>query len=178
MNQPPLNEQVLFQATRFRVEKRVQTLEDGSRLTREIVAHPGSVVVLPILEGDRVCLIRNERVAVGQSLIELPAGTMDRDEPTLATAQRELREETGYSADQWRELPGFFMSPGILQERMHVFVAQALTAGDPHREPGENIHNVVVTWDGALELVDRGEIQDAKTIATLLKWDRVRTRSG
>ncbi len=87
---------------------------------------------------------------------------------------RELREETGFTATRWHELPGFFMSPGILCERMHVFVAEGLTAGDPAREAGEQIDNLIVPWDEALAMIDRGEIEDAKTVAGLLAWDRRR----
>lgn len=172
MNPSDRHGQVLFQGLRFRVEERTQTVADGSSLVRHVVVHPGSVVILPMVQDDRVCLIRNERVAVGQTLLELPAGTLDREESTLATAQRELREETGYLAERWRELPGFFMSPGILQERMHVFVAEDLTLGAPEREAGENIENLVVPWAQALEMIEGGEIQDAKSIATLIWWDR------
>ncbi len=166
--------QVLFQGTRFSVVELQQFLPDGRVASRQAVMHPGAVVIVPLLAGDRVCLISNERVAVGKTLIELPAGTLDRPEPPRATAARELVEETGYSAARWRELPGFYMSPGILRERMHVFVADELTAGNPAREAGENIDNFVVPWVDAIAMVERGEIEDAKTICALLMWDRLR----
>jgi ADP-ribose pyrophosphatase len=135
------------------------------------------VVVLPLLDGDRVCLIRNERVAVHKMLIELPAGTIDGDEAPQAAAVRELEEETGYTAARWRELPAFYMSPGILNERMHVFVAEGLSAGEPKREDGEIIDNLVVAWDEAMRMAESGEIEDAKTLCALLLWDRMRSPS-
>lgn len=143
-------------------------------VVRHTVEHPGAVAIIPLLEDDRVCLIRNDRLAVGKTLIELPAGTLEPAESPQTTAERELREETGYSAAHWHELSGFYMSPGILNERMHLFVARELTAGQPAREQGEEIDNLVVTWDEALAMALRGEIEDAKSLAGLLLWDRLR----
>jgi ADP-ribose pyrophosphatase len=165
---------LLLSTPRFEVVEVQQPTADGGSRPRQVILHPGAVLVIPLLEGDRVCLIRNERVAVGKTLIELPAGTIEPPDPSRDTAVRELQEETGFTACLWRELPGFFMSPGILCERMHVFVAEGLTAGDPSRESGENIDNLIVPWEQALRMVDRGEIEDAKTICGLLMWDRIR----
>ncbi len=166
---------VLFEGKLFRVVEVQQRMRDGSSAPRQVIAHPGAVLIVPLVDADRVCLIRNERVAVGKTLIELPAGTLDGREPPRAAAQRELAEETGYTAERWRELPGFFMSPGILRERMHVFVAEGLTAGNPAREAGENIDNLVVPWKEAMAMVTSGEIEDAKTLCALLMWDRLRS---
>lgn len=172
MSSPTNDDRVLFTASRFRVVERRQRTSDGGVVPRQVVVHPGAVVIVPLVEGERVCLIRNERVAVGKTLVELPAGTLEPPEPPRACAERELREETGFTASRWQELPGFYMSPGILCERMHVFVAEGLTAGDPAREAGEQIDNLVVAWAEALAMIDRGEIEDAKTVAALLAWDR------
>ena len=166
----------LLKGSRFDVVEVDQPTADGGSRPRQFVAHPGAVVILPLLEGSRVCLIRNDRVAVGKTLIELPAGTIDPPEPPAKTAPRELKEETGYTARHWRELPGFYMSPGILSERMHVFVAEGLTAGDHAREEGENIDNLIVPWEEALRMADRGEIEDAKTLCALLMWERLRPK--
>jgi ADP-ribose pyrophosphatase len=168
------DDRLLLTASRFRVVERTQRAADGSTVTRQVVLHPGAVVIVPMVDADRVCLIRNERVAVGKTLVELPAGTLEPPEPPHMCAERELREETGYAATQWHGLPGFYMSPGILCERMHVYVAEGLTAGDPAREAGEEIDNLIVRWDEALAMIDRGEIEDAKTVAALLAWDRRR----
>jgi ADP-ribose pyrophosphatase len=172
------DDRLLFTASRFRVVERKQRTADRSLVTRQVVLHPGAVVIVPMVDADRVCLIRNERVAVRKTLVELPAGTLEPPEPPRECAERELREETGYAASEWHELPGFYMSPGILCERMHVFVAEGLTAGDPAREAGEQIDNLVVSWDDGLAMIDRGEIEDAKTIAALLAWDRRRRVAG
>lgn len=174
MPETPDADTVLFTASRFRVVERRQTTADGRVVPRQVVVHPGAVAIVPMVDDDRVCLIRNERVAVGKTLIELPAGTLEPPEPPDVAAVRELREETGFVAQRWQEMPGFYMSPGILCERMHVYVAQGLTAGDPAREAGENIDNLIVPWSEALAMIDRGEIEDAKTICALLIWERKR----
>ncbi len=146
----------------------------SSAAVQHTVEHPGAVAIIPLLENDQVCLIRNERIAVGKTLIELPAGTLEPAESPRKTAERELREETGYSAAHWHELSGFFMSPGILNERMHLFVARELTPGPPAREADESIDNLVVSWDEAIAMTLRGEIEDAKSLAGILLWDRLR----
>ncbi|MEX2142896.1 MAG: NUDIX domain-containing protein [Pirellulales bacterium] len=170
----PPNAELLLETKRFRVIRQQRTLADGQTVVRETVQHPGSVVIVPLLDDGRVCLLRNYRLAVGATLVELPAGTLDRDEPPAATAARELAEETGYTAARLEPLTELLMSPGILNERMHVFVATGLSPGTPALEPGEEIETLAVDWDEALAMVDDGRIQDAKTVAAMLLYDRVR----
>jgi ADP-ribose pyrophosphatase len=165
--------ELLLETGRFRVVRQRRMQANGREFVRETIQHPGSVVILPILDDGRVCLLRNYRVAVGATLIELPAGTLDRDEPPAETAARELAEETGYTATKLEPLTELLMSPGILHERMHVFVATGLTAGAPALEAGEEIESLVVDWDKALSMVDDGRIVDAKTVAALLLYDRL-----
>ncbi len=163
---------IIFRARRFQIERVVQVGRNGAEHVREIVRHPGAVVVLPFLDDGRVVLVRNYRVAVKERLVELPAGTIDSGEDPLATAMRELAEETGYNAGNMELLLTFCMSPGILDEKMHLFLATALTAGEMALEPGEDINPFVCTWDEALSMVRRGEIRDAKTLVGLLYYER------
>jgi ADP-ribose pyrophosphatase len=174
MTDSSANSRLLFKGSRFQVVEVPQSIRGGGTRPRQIVQHPGAVVILPLLEGNRVCLIRNERVSIGKTIVELPAGTIEPPDPPSETASRELKEETGYTAERWRELPSFYTSPGILSERMYVFVAEGLTAGEHQREEGENIDNYIVSWSEALQMVDRGEIEDGKTICALLMWERLR----
>jgi ADP-ribose pyrophosphatase len=167
--------EVLLVTRRFRVVRHLQATPDGKIHPRETVEHPGAVAILPLLDGDRVCLIRNYRVSVGKVLIELPAGTLDSDEDPLHTARRELIEETGYRAAQIRPLCQFFMSPGILSERMHLFLATGLQSGPMALEAGEEIEPLVVPWDHAIEMAVNGTIEDAKTLVGLLYYDRMRS---
>jgi ADP-ribose pyrophosphatase len=161
---------VLFQAKRFRIEKVVQTTPDGAEHVREIVRHPGSVVILPILDDGRICFVREYRVAVDQTLIELPAGTLEPNENPADAAPRELAEETGYRAGRMRLLSAFRMSPGILDERMHLFLAESLTPGSMSLDAGEDLRPMLCTLDEALRMVRSGEICDAKTVAGLLYY--------
>ncbi|MDX1965290.1 MAG: NUDIX hydrolase [Pirellulales bacterium] len=164
--------ELLLATPRFTVVRHTLTLADGSLLKKETIQHPGAVVILPWFDNQQVGLIRNFRLAVGDTLWELPAGTLEPGETPLANAQRELREETGYTAEKWTPLGEMLMSPGILHERMHFFVAEQLQAGGTALEPGELIENVRLPWESALGMIDRGEILDAKTVAALLLWER------
>jgi len=161
---------ILFQGMRFRVERAVQVTPDGSRHVREVVRHPGAVVILPLLDDGRLCFVRNYRVAVEQTLIELPAGTLEPGEEPAATALRELAEETGYRAGRIEHLITFCMSPGILDERMHLYLAEMLQPGPLALEAGEDIQPLLCTWAEALELARQGEIRDAKTLVGLLYY--------
>lgn len=170
--------ELLLTAKRFRVVRQAQIAHDGSIHWRETVQHPGSVAIVPMVDADHVCLIRNYRVAVGQTLWEIPAGTLDHDEPPLATAERELIEETGYRAAAIEKLLELSMSPGILNERMHVYLATGLTPGPDALEPGEEIAATVVPWAEALAMIERGEIHDAKSVAGLLFYERFRRQAA
>jgi ADP-ribose pyrophosphatase len=155
-----------------------ETGRDGRELVKDVVEHPGAVVILPLVDDGRVCLIRNYRVAVGRSLVELPAGTLEPGEDPAVTARRELVEETGYRADRVEKLCEFFMSPGILNERMHLYLATGLVPGEAALEPGEQIETLVVGWDEAMRMALDGSIEDAKSLVGLLHYDAVRKQRG
>jgi ADP-ribose pyrophosphatase len=169
--EPMTAARVLLETRRVRVERMEEPCADGSLRPREIVVHPGSVVVVPFVSATEVCLVEVERVAVGRALLELPAGTLDRPEPLDAAAARELAEETGYVAGRITPAGAYWMSPGILRERMHLFVAEDLVAGPQALEPGERITPRVVAWQDAVAMCLDGRIDDAKTIAGILIVD-------
>jgi ADP-ribose pyrophosphatase len=166
----------LLVTSRFRVEEIAQPLPDGGEMKRVVVRHPGAVTIIPMIDADHVCLIRNYRVAVGETLIELPAGTLEPGEPPERTAERELIEETGFRAAQMTKLHSFFLSPGVIDERMHLFLAEGLVAVGTAREPGEQIENLAVPWSQAIEMVLAGDIHDAKTMVGLLYYQRIREK--
>lgn len=145
---------------------------DGSTKTKAVLRHPGAVVILPILEDGRVVLIENRRVALGVTLLELPAGTLEGGAPPIEQAARELREETGYSAGRNEPLLSFYASPGICDERMHAFVAKELVVGPQSLDPTEEIVVVTRTWDDAMRAIAEGELVDGKSLAVMLFWDR------
>lgn len=151
------------------INVRVDTVEvpgSGNR-EREIVEHPGAVAILPVLEDGRIVLVRQFRPAVGQELLEVPAGTMEGDEAPEDTARRELTEETGYSGGSLRKLVQFFVSPGWCNEELSVYVAEGLSSGSQSLEDDERIEIVPVRKEDIPRLIETGDIGDAKTMVAL-----------
>lgn len=167
------NEKIHFQSRRFTVVEQFVTRPDGQTASLEFIRHPGSVAILPLVDDDHICLIRSRRITIDQTIIEIPAGTREANEYPIETARRELAEETGYRASHLDELLTFYPSPGISDERMWIYVAHGLTAGDHAREPNEEIDNLIVSWSEAMTLVDQGEIVDGKTTLALLTYKRL-----
>ena len=150
----------------------------GVRARRDIIHHTGSVVVLAVDESGstpRVLLERQYRHAAQDYLWELPAGRIDPGEKALPAAQRELLEETGYTAAHWRRILNFYASPGFVAETMSVYLATGLRAGPAQPEADEVIYKRMVPLPTAVRMVINGTIRDAKTIASVLWLDhRVR----
>lgn len=169
-----MSRSIIYHGKKIQLALDTSVLEDGSPFEREVVLHPGAVVILPVLDGERICLLRNHRPSVGRTLLELPAGTLDPPEPPEEAAVRELAEETGYRAGRWRKLTEFFPSPGVMSERMYLFLAQDLTPGPIELQPGERIEPEVVAWPVARAWALDGTIQDAKTLVGLLLWEHLR----
>ncbi|MDR3197767.1 MAG: NUDIX hydrolase [Planctomycetaceae bacterium] len=159
--------ETLFTSRIFKVVKKIITGRSGRSLERHVVIHPGAVVILPILDDNRIVLIRQHRVAVDETLIELPAGTLEPNELPIATARRELIEETGYTAKNITSVMTFFASPGFVHEEMHLFKATGLIPGPTALEDGEKIETLIVALPQALHMIANGEIKDAKTIIGL-----------
>ena len=141
----------------------------GHRVVRETIQHPGSAVIVPVRPDGRLVFVRQYRRAIGRSLLELPAGTLDHGpESALACAKRELEEETGWRASRWSRLGWFYPAPGFLSERMTMFLASGLRAAAAHPEPDEFVTPVALTWTQAQSAVRTGRICDAKSIIGLL----------
>jgi ADP-ribose pyrophosphatase len=170
-----IEKQVIYDGVKCRLElHHLENMETGHRHRREVVAHPGAVLILPFIDDNTIALIRNRRYAIGQTLIELPAGTLEKGEDPMNCAGRELIEETGYLAGRMKALMTFFTSPGILSERMYVFAAYDLQKQESALEEGEDIEVIPTPWAEAIAMTGDGQIQDGKTIATLLWYDRFR----
>jgi ADP-ribose pyrophosphatase len=166
--------QILFRGRKIQVAIDTMVSESGVTIQRDVVIHPGAVAILPLVDPLHVCLVRNLRPIVGETLLEIPAGTLEPNETPEQAAPRELAEETGYQAGHWRKLGMFYPSPGVLDERTHLFVASALTPGKQQLESDEDMQPEVVPWAQALAWSLDGTIRDAKTLVALLLWDRLR----
>jgi ADP-ribose pyrophosphatase len=187
----PLEERVIERRLIHRgryLEFRVDTIErmDGSRGTRDVVGHPGAIAVLALDPDDRLVLVRQWRVPAERAMLEIPAGTLDvhdgtTEDPDVA-ARRELEEETGARAAEWRKLAEFWTAPGFASELMHLYLARDLTSvhGDDDRltpDEDERLELVRLTVDEAIAQVESGAICDAKSILGVLWLDRLR-RTG
>ena len=139
---------------------------------REIVEHPGAVAIVAVDAEDRVILVRQLREPARKHLLELPAGGLEDGEEPLASARRELREETGLHGGDWREAAAFWTTPGFCNEHMHLFVATNLAEGEPEADEDEQIE--LVRWPVVEVAARLGEIEDAKTLAGLLLFLRDR----
>ena len=164
------NFKTVFRGRVFSVARHEVIEPGGIPVVRDVIHHSGSAVILPTLEDGRVVLVRQFRLAAGRSLWELPAGTRDRGETALATARRELSEETGYRASSWRKLLEFFPSPGILDERMTLFWAQKVRPGAASPEGDERIRVGSFSRAQWQSMIQSGQIRDGKTLVGLLYW--------
>ena len=169
-----MSREIVHVGRKIQVAIDTQTTPDGTVIRRDAILHPGAVVILPVLDRDRIVLLRNHRFVIGETLWEVPAGTRESDEPLEACAARELLEETGYRANRWRCLGYLYASPGVLDEKLHLFVAEDLTPGPMQPEADEELEPRIVPFDEALRMCLAGEIKDAKTITLLLLWEKLR----
>lgn len=159
----------LLRCRKFDVVREHVTGRDGQLHSREYVVHPGAVVVLPMLDEGRCLVLRQVRPAVGGSLWELPAGTLDvPGEPIERAALRELEEETGYAATRMERLCAFYPSPGIMSEKITAFVAHDLTRTKQNHGPTEQIEVEQRELSELLTMIRDGRIEDGKTILTIL----------
>jgi ADP-ribose pyrophosphatase len=178
-----LSSKVVFQGSLFRVLHDKIIEPSGKHNERDIIRHNGSVVILAIdssksKKNPWVVIERQYRHAANQYLWELPAGKLEPGENPLTGAQRELAEETGYSAKKWKPLVEYFASPGFLGESMKVFVAEGLVAGEAHPEADEEIDFRLVKLSDLLEMIDEGAIKDGKTLTSVLLYARLHHGKG
>lgn len=144
-------------------------LPDGKRASREVVLHPGGVAVLPLDEEGNVTLVQQYRYPFHQVILELPAGKLDAGEPHETAARRELSEETGLEAEELTYLGCLLASPGFCNERLHLYLARGLSRAESHPDDDEFLNVVTMPFDQLLEQVMDGTIEDAKTVAGVLK---------
>lgn len=144
-------------------------LPNGGEATREVVRHPGAVAVLAIRD-DRMIVVEQYRKALGRTLVEIPAGKLEKGEHPPEAAIRELEEETGYSCDEVRPIGSFYTSPGFADEIIHLYVADQLKAGEANPDEDEFLDCEAITLETAKRYIAEGRIADAKTIAAVYAW--------
>ena len=169
-----MSRQIVHEGRKIKVVLDTSTGPNGETIRRDMILHPGAVVILPVIDRDHICLLRNERFVIGETLWEVPAGTLEPGEPIEQAAARELLEETGYTSRRWRKLGHYWPSPGVMDEKMHLFVAEELTPGAARPEADENLEAHTVKWVDALRMATDGTIHDLKTVTAILLWDRLR----
>jgi ADP-ribose pyrophosphatase len=154
-------------------------VENGRELTRDVVRHNGSVVILAIDDtkskrDPMIVMERQYRHAAKEFLLEVPAGKLEQGEDALAGAKRELLEETGFKAKRWRKMCRYFASPGFLGEWMQVFIAEGLTLGDAQPEYDEQLEIEMIPLSRLLGMIEAGKIYDGKTLISVMLYDRLR----
>jgi ADP-ribose pyrophosphatase len=173
-----LKSEVIYEGKAFGVRRDDLIEPTGVRTIREVVTHPGSVVLLPILPDGRIILVRQYRHAARQYLWELVAGRMERGENVKKGAQRELREETGYRAKKLSVFLDFFPTPGFLEEQMFLLLAEGLTAGVAEPEDDEKIIVAAYTRKQLGQMIRTRKLRDAKSIAGLLFYFSFLAKNG
>ena len=175
----PPGRRVIYRGKKIDLALQSVRMSDGTYKDREVVVHRGAVALVPLIDVDYVCLLRNKRYSVGETLIEVPAGTIDAGETADSTAPRELAEETGYRAGKITRIAEWWVSPGVFTERMYLYLCEDLTPGQTEHQPDENLEPMIVRWDEAMSMIHDGRIVDAKTIVALTLCDqRRRNRSS
>jgi ADP-ribose pyrophosphatase len=171
-----LSSTTVYEGAVFGIRRDVVIEPSGVRAIREVITHPGSVVVLPVLPDGRILLIQQYRHATRQYLWELVAGRIDSGETPKAAAARELIEETGYRAKRLRVFMEFFPTPGFLEEKMFLLLAEGLSAGEAEPEEDEKIISRAYKRKELEVMIRRGKLRDAKSIAGILFYLRFLSR--
>lgn len=159
----------VYQGRRISVVKKTLELADGRTVTRETIEHPGAVIIIPVTNNGDIILLDQFRFSIEQRIYEFPAGTREPNESTKETALRELAEETKYSAKNIKSLGQIIPTPGFCNEIQEVFIASDLFDCDKDFDEGEDIKICYFSPSGIKKMIQDGQIQDAKTIASFYK---------
>jgi ADP-ribose pyrophosphatase len=164
MEEKTIEEKVVYKGKVIDVFFRKVITADNIKAERDIVHLSPAVGIVPLLDDKKICLIEQYRAAIARVLLEIPAGKVNPKESLEECAKRELKEETGYRAENWKKLISFYSSPGFCDEMLTIFMARCLSKGNQDLDKDENIKIKVVTISEAKEMIKTGEIKDAKTI--------------
>ena len=171
---PARRKSSIFNGVILHVQRDTVRLPNGSETIREVIRHIGAVCVIPVLENGDVVMERQYRYPLDRVILEIPAGKLDAaDEDRFSAIQRELREETGYTADEWTVLGDFHPAPAYSDEFITMYMARGLRKGDRHLDEDEFLDVYTVPLKDLVEDVMAGRISDAKTQVCILKAARL-----
>ena len=162
-----LSRETHYKGKAFDVEKVTFSMPNGKTPTYDLVNHPGAAVVMPVDEEGNVLFIRQWRLGAQRELLELPAGTLEPDEPPIECARREVREETGLAAGELKLIGQFYLTPGYSDEYLYIYLAQELSPAPLRQDEDELIDVVPIPLEEAYQMAAKGLIKDGKTLATL-----------
>ena len=164
----PRNSKEIYKGKIISLRRDEVTVSNGNKTIREVVDHPGAVAIVPITNDEKILLVRQYRYAAQKFLLEIPAGTLEIGEDPRVAAIRELREETGFSANILKDLTGFWTAPGFCTEFIHGYIARELQEDPLSPDDDEFFEIEEIRIDDVKDLIRRGQIQDAKSISCLL----------
>jgi len=175
LKEAPLHSERVFDGSFLHVNRDAVRLPDGKQAQREYIVHPGAVMIIALFDDGRVVLERQYRYPLHRTFIEFPAGKIDPDEPPLRTAQRELQEETGYTATVWHRLCTIHNAIAYSDEHIEFYLATGLSSGEQRLDAGEFLDVFTMPADDLPELIRTGEITDVKTIIGSMWLEKIRS---
>ena len=164
-----LTSNLVYDGGLLKVYRDTVELIDGREAWREVIRHPGAVVVVPIDDEGNIHLVRQYRYPYGKVMMEVPAGKLEYGEEPFSAAKRELSEEIGAEAERWTEIGEMLPTPGFCDELQHVYLAEGLTFGDIHPDEDEFLEPVAIPLEKAVEMAVDGRLEDSKTVASILR---------
>jgi len=163
-----IRSEIILKGRAFLIRRDTLKTPDGGETKFDIIEHGGSVVIVPIDKDGNLLFVRQYRHAAGMDLLELPAGTLEKDEDPAICAAREIREETGFAADRIEKIGDFYLAPGYSTEFMHVYLARELRYDPLEADADEFLSVEKLPFAEAIQMAERGEMPDAKSLAALL----------
>lgn len=172
-----ISSEIVYQGNFLHILRDTIALPNGNQATREYVVHPGAVVIIPLLDNGQVVLERQFRYPIGEVMFEFPAGKLEAGENPQYCGQRELLEETGYSATHWAYAGKTHIAIAYSTEVLHIYFAKGLTLGERNLDDGESLDVVTATPDELLDMCGQGLVTDAKTMACTLWLQNAKSRA-